>query len=377
MQRIMPLHLLFYPLVLLLTLIGFSANAAAEKETKPVRFHSIVDLDFVKQYAVIPKRTDVMIVDARPKARKYDKGHIPGAVSIPLRQLDKHAGMLPKDKSTLLIFYCGGQKCALSHKAAFKAEKLGYSNVKVFADGFPAWVKGGNLVSVDTAYVRKLVDQQGKAVIIDSRPKQRKYDKGHIPTAINIPGSAFEKHTSKLPADKATPLIFYCGGYKCTLSPNSANKAKALGYTNVKTYTAGFPAWKKAYPDAIAKTGDNSAKRVAIKSGKEEGTISIDSLKKILSDDPSSVMLVDVRDKAVHKTGSFKTAVNIPIEELEKKLDSLPRGKPIIFFCNTGGMAGEAYDLVNMLSKGLEVYYLEAEISFNKDGSYTIKPLSA
>ena len=377
MKRIIPLHLLFYALVMSLTLIGISANASAAQGAKPVRFHSIVDLKFVKEYAVIPKRNDVMIVDARPKKRKYDKGHIPGAVSMPFRQFDKHASMLPKDKSTLLIFYCGGQKCALSHKAAFKAEKLGYSNVKVFADGFPAWKKDGNLVSVSPAYVKKLVDKQSKAVIIDSRPKKRKYDKAHIPTAINIPTRQFDKHVSKLPADKSTPLIFYCGGYKCSLSPKAVKKTKALGYTNVKALTAGFPAWKKAYPDAIAKAGSKSAKRVAIKSGKEEGTISIASLQKILAQDPTKVMLVDVRDKAVYKQGSFKTAVNIPIDELEKKLDSLPKGKPIVFFCGSGGMAGEAYDLVNMLSKGLEVYYLEAETSFNKDGSYTIKPVSA
>jgi len=51
---------------------------------------------------------DVMIIDARPKRAKYDKGHIPMAVNIPDTQFDKMTAKLPADKNALLIFYCGG-----------------------------------------------------------------------------------------------------------------------------------------------------------------------------------------------------------------------------------------------------------------------------
>jgi rhodanese-related sulfurtransferase len=49
-------------------------------------------------------------------------------------------------------------------------------------------------------------------MLIDARPKRAKYDKGHIPMAVNIPGSKFDKMTAKLPADKNALLIFYCQG---------------------------------------------------------------------------------------------------------------------------------------------------------------------
>ncbi len=49
-------------------------------------------------------------------------------------------------------------------------------------------------------------------MIIDSRPYKPKYAKGHIPTAVSIPHSQFDKMTDKLPADKKALLIFYCGG---------------------------------------------------------------------------------------------------------------------------------------------------------------------
>jgi len=67
---------------------------------------------------------------------------------------------------------------------------------------------------VDVAFVQPYatVPQPEEVAIIDSRPYQPKYANGHIPTAINIPGSQFDKMTDKLPEDKNTLLIFYCGG---------------------------------------------------------------------------------------------------------------------------------------------------------------------
>jgi rhodanese-related sulfurtransferase len=50
-------------------------------------------------------------------------------------------------------------------------------------------------------------------VIIDSRPKRPKYDKGHIPGAISMPDSKFDELKGTLPGDKSIPLVFYCGGY--------------------------------------------------------------------------------------------------------------------------------------------------------------------
>ena len=72
------------------------------------KFHDIVDVDFVMQNVKVPMPEDVMIIDARPKRPKYDKGHIPMAVNIPDSKFDKMTDKLPADKNALLIFYCGG-----------------------------------------------------------------------------------------------------------------------------------------------------------------------------------------------------------------------------------------------------------------------------
>ena len=124
---------------------------------------------------------------------------------------DDHVDLLPKDKSSLLVFYCGGLTCPLSHKSAFKAEALGYDNIKVYAAGYPDWVSNGGLSGVTAKYVKKSLDK-GKAVVIDARPP-RKFKKGHVPGSISIPTTRFDQHKDSLPEDKATELIFYCGGY--------------------------------------------------------------------------------------------------------------------------------------------------------------------
>jgi rhodanese-related sulfurtransferase len=347
---------------------------APQTQAREGWYHTLVDIEFVKKYAVLPKPDGVMIIDSRPAARKYDPGHIPTAVNIPDTKFDElAAGMLPQDKATLLIFYCEGPDCILSHKGAFKAEKMGYTNIRVYAEGYPEWVKKGNIAAVSPAFIKKQIDEKATMVLVDSRPKARQYDKGHIPGAISIPDSEFDKLTAKLPADKATPLYFYCGGLQCKLSANSAEKAVKLGYTSVWMIPEGYPGWEKAYGPGPSGENDAAANRQpAVEQGKESGTITVASFEKIMKEAPDSLFLVDVRDASEFAAGSFKGAVNIPIDKLEKNIATLPTDKTIVFFCGTGARAGEAYDMVKLIKPALQTYFLNADIKYAKDGSYTI-----
>jgi rhodanese-related sulfurtransferase len=131
-------------------------------------------------------------------------------VNIPDLNFDKLAPtLLPQDKSTLLIFYCDGPECMLSHNSAYKAEKLGYTNIRVYADGFPDWIKNGNSHAISVPYLKKLMDEKAPMTLVDSRPKERKYDLGHIPGAISLPDSRFDKLAAeKLPAERARRCTF-------------------------------------------------------------------------------------------------------------------------------------------------------------------------
>ena len=54
------------------------AQEAAAVPVKANWYTKLVEFEFVKQQAVIPKIDGVMVIDSRPTARKYDIGHIPG-----------------------------------------------------------------------------------------------------------------------------------------------------------------------------------------------------------------------------------------------------------------------------------------------------------
>lgn len=83
-------------------------------------------------------------VDARSED-EFKKGHIPGALSIPYKALEKGEhpetlDQLPTDQ--LVVIYCDGADCHASQVVYDKLEELGWTkeNMKVFAGGWLEWV---------------------------------------------------------------------------------------------------------------------------------------------------------------------------------------------------------------------------------------------
>ena len=82
-------------------------------------------------------------------------------------------------------------------------------------------------------------------LLVDARPKGP-YLEGHIPGAIQIFWKDLPNNLDKLPTDKGTMVIFYCGGPTCPYTGSSIEIATKAGHTNLKGFQAGIPAWKKA-----------------------------------------------------------------------------------------------------------------------------------
>ncbi|MEI2700707.1 MAG: rhodanese-like domain-containing protein [Microthrixaceae bacterium] len=79
------------------------------------------------------------IVDVNSKA-SFAKAHVTGAVHFG-SNAERFETVLPKDKSTLIVAYCGGPECTAWKKAAIKACELGYTNVRHFSGGIQGWTK--------------------------------------------------------------------------------------------------------------------------------------------------------------------------------------------------------------------------------------------
>ena len=68
----------------------------------------VTEIKVDELYQLLEDQAPMTLVDARP-ALRYNQGHLPTAVSIPVPLLkEKKSEVLPEDKDQLLVFYCGG-----------------------------------------------------------------------------------------------------------------------------------------------------------------------------------------------------------------------------------------------------------------------------
>jgi rhodanese-related sulfurtransferase len=70
----------------------------------------------------------VTVLDVRP-IEEYNAGHIPGAISIPLKELKLHLAELPRDQE--IVAYCRGPYCVLSIQAVEMLRAKGFHAVRL------------------------------------------------------------------------------------------------------------------------------------------------------------------------------------------------------------------------------------------------------
>ena len=81
----------------------------------------------------------VTVLDVRPP-EEYAAGHVPGAVNIPVEQLEKRLRELPKRRE--VIAYCRGPFCLMSYEAVQLLRKKGL-RARRLQDGMPEWRVAG------------------------------------------------------------------------------------------------------------------------------------------------------------------------------------------------------------------------------------------
>ena len=92
---------------------------------------------------------------------------------------------------------------------------------------------------------------------------------------------------------------------------------------------------------------------------------------KLASALPENVAIVDVRLPSEVGAGMVKGAKSIPLMEIRDRAAELPKDKTIIFHCSTGTQAEIAYNMAKELGY-TDVKYLNAKVTFEKDGRYVI-----
>ena len=78
---------------------------------------------------------DVVILDTRP-ASEYAAGHIAGAISVPVDELQRRLRQLPRDKE--YVAYCRGPYCVYADHAVDLLRAKG-RHARRLLEGFPEW----------------------------------------------------------------------------------------------------------------------------------------------------------------------------------------------------------------------------------------------
>ena len=101
----------------------------------------IKSIEMIKQ---IVKKKERIILDVRPR-EIYNQGHLPDALSFPLKDFDDSVSQLIRsiDRQSALLVYCSSVGCTDSHTFAARLKNLRYTDVKVFSGGFRQWQKVG------------------------------------------------------------------------------------------------------------------------------------------------------------------------------------------------------------------------------------------
>ena len=81
------------------------------------------------------RQGDVTVIDVRPRD-EYEAGHIPGALSVPLPELPRRLGDIPKRHE--VIAYCRGPYCVFSFEAVTLLRRRGYQARRAL-DGLVDW----------------------------------------------------------------------------------------------------------------------------------------------------------------------------------------------------------------------------------------------
>jgi len=92
------------------------------------------------------RKGDVVILDTRP-AHEFAAGHIAGALSVPVEDLQERLRKLPKTKE--YVAYCRGPYCIYADRAVELLRKNG-RRARRLTDGFPEWKAAGLPVETET-----------------------------------------------------------------------------------------------------------------------------------------------------------------------------------------------------------------------------------
>ncbi len=135
-------------LIKIITLSALAAfigvTAAHAGHEKLAKTGSAPDISIEDLKAAIEEGS-VVVIDVNG-SKSYKNGHIPTAIDFAEVAKGGLADLLPEDKSTMVVAYCGGPSCGAYKKAVKAVAALGYTDVHHLSAGIRGWKSAGEAV---------------------------------------------------------------------------------------------------------------------------------------------------------------------------------------------------------------------------------------
>ena len=125
---------------LLLTVFSGAPPQRSAEVRQQAHYPVPVSLEEVRELAA----AGGVLVDARA-AELYAEGHLPGARSLPLGEVEEHLDAFREAASadTAVVTYCNGYDCPDSFDLGVELLRAGWRDVRVFEGGYPEWRDAG------------------------------------------------------------------------------------------------------------------------------------------------------------------------------------------------------------------------------------------
>lgn len=99
-----------------------SQQTVSDDKLAPIEYDELIDG---------MKNKRITLIDVRPH-EEYKKDHLPGAINIPIEELEYHLAQFPKDRE--IVAYCRGAYCFLSKNAVITLNLKGFQ-ARYFKEG--------------------------------------------------------------------------------------------------------------------------------------------------------------------------------------------------------------------------------------------------
>ncbi|MDA3880846.1 MAG: FAD-dependent oxidoreductase [Prolixibacteraceae bacterium] len=273
----------------------------------------------------------------------FEKSHVEGSIHLPLEILPERLGSIPKGR-LIMVYDETGKK---GHQALRTLLGAGFEEVVNISGGHislqrHARTVGFKHLQIDLLPVEKKsiteetsnVDNEteenetkadsSSTVIVDVRTPEE-FRNGAVPDAINIPLDELMYRFEELSENARREIIVYCA--TGARSAYAQQLLMQVGFVNVKN-------------------GGGLTQMMELVKAKKSETID-DKQEDYASDEP---LVIDVRTAGEFRGGAFPGAVNIPLDELQHRMDELgAKEREITLYCATGARSAYAQRILQQL----------------------------